>query len=129
MWNILIVDDDANNCKLLKEALKGKAVCEIAFSGEEALTAFKQVDHRKPFDAILLDIAMPEMDGMEVLKQVREFERSKGILLGDGVPVLMLTAFKQYAMKSFGVGCDDFMVKPLDPKKLVEKLTQFIKLR
>ncbi len=127
MWKALIVDDDAINCKLLKEILKGKASCEIAFSGEEALAAFRSASDTKPFDVILLDIAMPEMDGMEVLHKIREEEKAKGILLGEGVPVLMLTAHKEKAMKSFSAGCDDFIVKPLDPKKLLEKLGQFIK--
>lgn len=127
MWKVLVVDDNFVNRKFLVEILKGKAVCDVAANGNEALVAYDlSVKEDRPYDAILLDIAMPEMDGIQVLEKIRGNERSRGIMLGDGIPVIMVTAYKQPFMDAFNKGCDDYLLKPIDPDVLINKIEEKI---
>ena len=123
MWKILIVDDEAGNRKLLKEILFDKAKCDEVANGKDAIAAFAQsMKSKDPFDLILLDIAMPDVDGVEVLKTIREMEETKGIRFGQGIPVIMVTAFTAPFMSSFKEGADDYILKPVDPDELLEKM-------
>ncbi len=123
MWNVLVVDDDAVNQKLLVEILAKYAKCAVASCGREAYDAFvKSYHERTPFDIILLDVAMPDMDGIEVLEKIREFEKAHNIKLGKGIPIIMVTAHTTSFMKSFNGGCDDFILKPVDGAKLIKKI-------
>jgi two-component system, chemotaxis family, chemotaxis protein CheY len=75
---ILIADDNETSRKLLNLAFIGKAECEFASMGIEALDVFDQAnDAGRPFDLIILDVLMPKMDGLEVLKRIRETEAVK----------------------------------------------------
>ncbi len=123
MWNVLVVDDSFVNRKLLMEILRDRAVCDTAANGEEALEAYSlSIEEERPYDIILLDVAMPKVDGMEVLSMIRESEESCGIELGRGVPIIMVTAHKEPLFDSFSYGCDDYVVKPVDPAELVSKM-------
>ena len=69
---------------------------------------------------------MPEMDGVEVLNRIREFEKGHNVRLGKGVPIIMVTAHSNSFMKSFNGGCDDYILKPVDADKLIEKMKKKI---
>ncbi len=105
MSKILVVDDEVKACELLKRFLEMKGYEVImAHNGEDAI---EKVKNEKP-DAMLLDIRMPGMDGTEVLKRVREFDKDVGII--------MVTAVKdektgKEALKS---GADEYITKPID---------------
>lgn len=123
-WNILIVDDEPDNVKLMSLILEEHATCSTAGSGTEAIAAFKRsVASKKPFDLILLDVAMPDKDGLQVLEEIRKDEEARGVLLGKGVPIIMVTAHPSAFMKSFNRGCDDFILKPVDAPVLIKKIT------
>jgi two-component system, chemotaxis family, chemotaxis protein CheY len=123
MWKILIADDDFYNRKLLVEILKGKADCDIAANGKETIEAYDlSVSEKKPYDLLLLDIGMPDIDGIQVLRKIRESEHLAGVNLGDGIPVLMVTGYKEPAIEAFNGGCDDYIIKPIDAKILIEKV-------
>ena len=122
MWKILIVDDVFVNRQLILEILKDKAQCDVAANGKEAIEAFNYALHKEPYDLILLDIAMPEVSGLEFLSLLRKNEKKSGIFLGDGVPVIMVTAHKESFFKAFDEGCDDYIVKPIDPIVLINKI-------
>ena len=128
MWRILVVDDNFINRKLLLEILRDKANCDIAAGGQEAIEAYDlSLQEDNPYDAILLDISMPEVSGLDVLRDIRGKEAGRGIELGRGVPIIMVTAFKEPFMESFNLGCDDYLLKPVDVAKLLEKLEAKIK--
>jgi CheY-like chemotaxis protein len=123
MWNVLVVDDDSTNRKLLVEVLEGRANCDNAGGGKEAYEAFcRSFETKKLYDVILLDVAMPDIDGIEVLRKIREYEQQHGILLGQGTPIIMVTAHKTTFMSSFNQGCDDFILKPVDGVQLIDKI-------
>ena len=109
---ILVVDDDANICELLRLYLTKEGYqVTTANDGEEGLEKFNQL---KP-DMVLLDVMMPRMDGLEVCRRIRK--------LGN-TPVMMLTAKGETFDKVLGLelGADDYMVKPFDTKEVVARI-------
>ena len=104
---ILIVDDEKGIVAMLKNYFEMQGYCvDIAFDGNEALSKISF----QP-DVILLDITMPEMDGLTVCKRIREH---------ISCPILFLTARIETAdkIKGFNVGADDYIVKPFDLAEL-----------
>jgi len=109
---ILIVDDDKNICELIRLYLTKEGYeVKCAFDGK---TALKLIEELKP-GAAILDIMLPGIDGIEVLKEIRRTSR---------MPVIMLTAKGETIDKVLGLelGADDYVVKPFEPKELVARL-------
>ena len=130
MWKILVVDDNFANRQLLIELLADQAKCDVAANGNEAIDAYNvSIEHKQPYDLILLDIAMPEVNGLEFLKMVRDGEKRAGILLAEGIPIIMVTAFKEPFMDAFNKGCDDYVMKPIDPDDLIQKIEKKLAAR
>ncbi|MBF0503652.1 MAG: response regulator [Candidatus Omnitrophica bacterium] len=130
MWRALVVDDNSANRQLIVEVLAQKAVCEIAVNGREAKEKYHlSLQNNTPYDLILLDIAMPVIDGLEFLREARKDEHKRGIALGDGVPVIMVTAHKAMFMQALQDGCDDYILKPIDPGVLIQKIEKLLEGR
>jgi len=113
MSKILIVDDEVKACELLKRFLETKGYDVItANRGEDAL---EKVKNEKP-NAILLDIRMPGMDGIEVLKRVRAFDKN--------VSIVMITAVKEEGTgkEALKAGADEYIIKPIDFNYLEENI-------
>ena len=110
MFNIMIVEDDANQRKLMAAVLEQYGYNVIqAFDGIDALD---QLD-KKHVDLIILDIMMPRMDGFEFTETLRQAR--------SNIPILMVTA-KQSPVdkrKGFIIGTDDYMTKPVDEEEMV----------
>jgi len=110
---ILLVDDDARLAELLVEYLSPQGVAlQHAGGGQAGLAALASGD----FDAILLDVMMPGMDGLAVLRAIRD--------AGHRVPVIMLTARGDEADRVVGLelGADDYVAKPFSPRELLARL-------
>lgn len=128
MWKILLVDDNFVDRKILMNVLKNIAVFDIAVDGKEAIEAHKMsVNDNTPYDVILLDFKMPETDGLCVLQAIRAYEKANGILLGEGVPIIMVTSFTKPSTDAFFNGCDDYLIKPVKTKDLIEKIQKVVK--
>ncbi len=128
MPKILIVDDEADLVDAISTRLTylGYEVDE-AQNGREGLGAYLQgLMNDAPFDLILLDIRMPGMTGTEMLAALRKEEELRGIAVGNGVPIIMLTAVQQPVFESFKQGCDDYVLKPYDEAVLVQKIEEKI---
>lgn len=124
----LVVDDDFFSRRVLQAMLAGYGECHIAIDGNEALFAFKQaLAEETPYDVICLDIMMPEVDGHEVLKTIRQIEEKKNILGSDGVKVIMTTALddSDNIKTAFREQCESYLIKPISKSKLVKVLTDF----
>ncbi|SHJ80420.1 DNA-binding response regulator, OmpR family, contains REC and winged-helix (wHTH) domain [Hathewaya proteolytica DSM 3090] len=109
---VLIVDDDINICEVIKMYLENSGYStEIAYNGKEALEKFSQY---KP-DIVILDIMLPYIDGIDVLKEIRK---------NNEVPVILLSAKGDTFDKVLGLelGADDYMVKPFEPKELIARV-------
>ena len=109
---ILVVDDDANICELLRLYLTKEGYqVTVANDGEEGLEKFNAV---KP-DMVLLDVMMPRMDGLEVCRRIRK---------AGNTPVMMLTAKGETFDKVLGLelGADDYITKPFDSKEMAARV-------
>jgi CheY-like chemotaxis protein len=114
---ILAVDDAAFPLTMLKKSLQGLPYYLICLnSGKEALLYLKQ---NQP-DMFILDIEMPKMDGYELAEKIRE--------AGQAAPIIFLTgnATRRNVMKAVEAGASDFVVKPIDKKKLVDKISKYL---
>lgn len=114
---MLVVDDEWNMRNLLRIYLmkEGFEVKE-ASTGSEALSLMK----RHEFDVILLDVMMPDMDGWQVCKSVREHSQ---------IPILMLTARSETKDKvhGLGIGADDYLTKPFESEELTARIYSLIR--
>ncbi len=117
---ILIVDDTPENIDVLTGLLEGFKK-KVAINGEKAL----KIAFSKPPDLILLDIMMPNMDGYEVCKHLREKEKTKDI------PIIFLTAKTaiEDVVKGFEVGGQDYVTKPFDARELMERVKTQLQLQ
>lgn len=124
---ILIVDDELVSRKKMEKILQGGGETHSAESAVEALGLFKgALDADAPFQLILLDISMPEMDGTELLLEVREYEEARGIPEAGRVKVLMVTSQsdKNSVVTCIQAGCQGYIVKPFDRDKVLAKIAQ-----
>jgi CheY-like chemotaxis protein len=115
---ILVVEDDVRNVFALSSVLEPKgAVVEIARNGREAIDALTRSLNRsaKPIDLVLMDIMMPEMDGLTAMREIRRRAEWKKL------PIIALTAkaMRDDQEKCLAAGANDYIAKPLDVEKLL----------
>ncbi len=118
MHRILIVDDALFMRRLIREALEPVGF-EIVGEAENGLEALKIYDAEKP-DLMTLDIIMPEMDGIQVLQEIRKkYPDAK---------IIMITAVDQRdcMLKAMSLGVSDFIVKPFDDTRVVSAVEKAI---
>ncbi|MGM0369769.1 MAG: sporulation transcription factor Spo0A [Bacillota bacterium] len=116
---VLLVDDNKDFCNLLEEFLNqqdGFTVVATANDGVEALDKIEEND----FDVLVLDVIMPQLDGIGVLEEIKE----KG--LNDQFKIIMLTAFGQedLTQQVVELGADYYILKPFDLDKLASRIKQ-----
>ncbi|HXJ59918.1 MAG TPA: response regulator [Verrucomicrobiae bacterium] len=120
--NILLVDDQPRNLEVLETILQSPAYRLIrATSGEEALLALMKEDYA----AIVLDIQMPGMSGIELAQLIKQRKRSQHI------PILFLTAYFQEdtdILQGYVAGAVDYLTKPINPQILKSKVGVFVEL-
>jgi two-component system chemotaxis response regulator CheY len=124
----LIVEDDFTSRLVLQTFLSRYGDCHIAVNGWEAVEAFRSaLEDGQPYDLICMDIMMPEMDGREAVKHVREVEAAHGIASAAGVKIIMTTAVDDVreVMQCFSELCDAYIVKPIDLSKLLQQVQSY----
>lgn len=115
---ILVVEDEQRLARLLKKGLEENAFAvDVCHDGEEGL----YMAETSPYDAIVLDVMMPKMDGFTVLRKLREQYIE--------IPVIMLTARSEVEsrVKGLNSGADDYLAKPFDFGELLARLTAVIR--
>jgi two-component system response regulator MprA len=118
MARVLVVDDEPAVRRALERALRLESHdVMLAADGEEALDALA----RSPADAVILDILMPRLDGLEVCRRMRK--------AGDRTPILMLTARDAIddRVEGLDVGADDYLVKPFALRELQARLRALLR--
>lgn len=120
MKRILAVDDSAMNLKLVENMIKGEYQLELSESGEAALAYLEN----NTVDLVLLDLLMPEMDGMETYDRLRELEN------GRNVPVIFLTADTdiESEITCLKKGASDFVRKPFMPEVMRNRIRRVLEL-
>lgn len=118
---ILIAEDDVVSRKLMWKILSDYGDCDLVINGLEAIDAFLLAlkDH-EPYDLICLDIMMPKVDGVKVLKTIRDMEMQNQIK--NPVKIIMTTALGETEVvdDAFIKGANAYATKPLDIEKLIE---------
>jgi two-component system, OmpR family, response regulator len=115
---ILLVEDDTNLNRQIKDALaEGGYAVDVAFDGEEG----HFLGETEPYDAVVLDIGLPQMDGLSVLEEWRR--------AGKSMPVLLLTARDRWSDKVQGIdaGADDYLAKPFHMEELLARLRALVR--
>ena len=118
MARVLVVDDEPAVRRALERALRLESYdVSLAADGEEAL----DLQASSPADAVILDVAMPRLDGLEVCRRMRQ--------AGDRTPILMLTARDAIddRVKGLDVGADDYLVKPFALRELQARLRALLR--
>lgn len=116
-FSILVVDDESRIRRLLKMYLEREGYeVDEAENGDEAIQMFLEKDYH----CILLDIMMPEKDGLEVCQEIREKSTT---------PVILLTAKGEEAdrVQGFELGADDYIVKPFSPREVVLRVKAILR--
>lgn len=115
---ILVVDDDEEIAELVEIYLTNDGYCvEKAYDGEQCL---KKLEENKEIKLIILDIMMPNIDGLEVCRKIRKM---------SNIPIIMLSAKAADMDKiiGFGTGADDYMTKPFNPLELMARVKSQLK--
>ncbi|TVM03582.1 MAG: response regulator [Candidatus Brocadia sp. WS118] len=120
--NVMVVEDNEKNRKLMRVVLKAKGYNVIeATTGEEALNILK---NQKP-NIILMDIQLPGIDGLTLIKQIKADAVTKEI------PIIAVTAYamKGDEQKILDTGCEAYMSKPINTQELPHMIEKYIKKR
>ncbi len=117
---ILVVDDEAPARRDLKRILGTIAGIEIAGEAADGHEAVKSIKKLRP-DVVLLDIQMPGLDGFQVVSRIADME---------GPPaIVFVTAYDQYAIKAFEVRAVDYILKPVEEKRLAQAIERAKRIR
>ncbi|WP_371375813.1 response regulator [Sporomusa aerivorans] len=120
---ILIAEDDLISRKFLSKFLAMYGECDITVDGSEALEAYLLAwRESNPYQLACLDIMMPKVDGLKVLKTIRNLEQQNGVLFEQRLKIIMTTALAdtEYIKQAFASGCDAYAAKPVDTEKFLE---------
>lgn len=130
MAKILLGDDDEELTQLLQEYLNNHDIeCDCVHDGEAVITRLQAINHllitdsatnNPAYDLLVLDIMMPKMDGLSVLRQLPTISK---------IPVIMLTAKGDEIDRIIGLelGADDYITKPCNPRELLARINAVIK--
>jgi sigma-B regulation protein RsbU (phosphoserine phosphatase) len=118
---VLLVDDAKANLDILVEGLKSEHKLSLALNGEMAL----QVAARTPPDLVLLDIVMPEMDGYEVCRRLRQMPET------SDVPIMFLSSLEEVQNKTrgFEAGANDYLTKPFEMLEVKARVRSLLKAK
>ncbi|MEA2005276.1 MAG: response regulator [Acidobacteriota bacterium] len=119
MKRILVVEDNEDNFYLMKFIFEKAKF--VVLKAKDGLSGVKLAIQEKP-DMILMDIQLPDIDGLEVTRRIRASEK------GHKVPIIALTS---YAMpgdreKALAAGCTGYVTKPIDPETFMEEIERYL---
>tara|TARA_R110000868_G_scaffold262401_2_gene521108 strand:- start:84144 stop:86933 length:2790 start_codon:yes stop_codon:yes gene_type:complete len=119
---LLVAEDDLVNQKVISSMLKSLGiVCDLSSNGVEAFDKF--VNNK--YDLVLMDMQMPEMDGIETTRKIRIYEKNKNI---EPTNIIALTAnaMKEHKMECYEAGMNDYLSKPITQAKLISILKSYL---
>lgn len=122
----LIVDDDFDSRRLVQKILHPFGYSDLAADGEEGVEAFRQsLKAGEPYDVVTLDIMMPNIDGQDALREIRDIEKEHGVAPEQSAKVIMISGLddSQEVHDAFFLGdATSYIVKPIRKKVLIEEI-------
>jgi len=115
---ILLIEDDSPTVRIIELILKTEGfICDTVGFGEDGIETAKFYD----YDAVILDLVLPDMEGLKVLQEIRA--------AGVDTPVLILSGLKEVSnkVKGLGYGADDYLTKPFNKSELIARLQAVIR--
>jgi two-component system, chemotaxis family, chemotaxis protein CheY len=126
MQRILIVDDSTSIRESFTDILSPLATCEVATNGQEAVDLVKRtINKGGRFDLVLMDIIMPEKDGLSAVKEIREFESSRGRTGADCLTIIIVTTIREPSrilVAQYECGADAYITKPFTRETVLQTL-------
>ncbi|MDH3801551.1 MAG: response regulator [Deltaproteobacteria bacterium] len=117
-YSVLLVDDEEEFVSALSERLMLRGIeVEIALDGEEALARMKE----KPPDVVILDVMMPGLSGLEVLKRIRGSHPQTQVILLTG------QGSTKEGIEGMRLGAFDYLIKPVDIEEMLERMKEAVK--
>ena len=128
MVRCLVVDDDQLGRELITHYLEGIAGCDTAENGLQAVEMFRNaLKGGTPYDLIILDIIMPEMDGHTAAKEIRLIEKENGIPVTKGINIIVVSSLstpKDIIQAFMSAQSAAHLVKPVQPDRLLATLSK-----
>ena len=122
----LVVDDDFATRRLVQRLLHPYGMVDVATDGEEAVAAFSSaLDDNEPYELITLDILMPNVNGQQALREIREIEKERRIPQENNVRIIMISGLddSKELHDAFFLGeATSYIVKPLNHQVLVQEI-------
>ncbi len=122
----LIIDDDFDSRRLLQKILHPYGYVDIAADGEEGIEAYRTaLEEGEPYQLITMDILMPNIDGQQALREIREMEKDMGISDEDAVKVIMVSGIddSKELYDAFFLGeATSYIVKPIRRQVLLDEI-------
>lgn len=117
-YSVLLVDDEEEFVSALSERLMLRGIdVEIALDGEEALARMNE----KPPDVVILDVMMPGLSGLEVLKRIRGLHPQTQVILLTG------QGSTKEGIEGMRLGAFDYLIKPVDIEEMLERMKEAVK--
>ncbi len=120
---ILIAEDDRVSRTFLTQFMSQYGECDVAVDGMEALDCFMDsIKNKEPYQLLCLDVMMPKVDGLKVLKVIRALEEQREVKQSEHLRIIMMTAITdtEHVDEAFRMGCDAYAAKPVDTEQVVE---------
>lgn len=120
---ILIAEDDRISRVFLQKFMQGYGEVDLAVDGMEAVDLYMDsIKSGNRYDLLCLDIMMPKVDGLKVLKVIRQLEKQNNIPDEEHLKIIMMTALADvgYVDEAFRQGCDAYASKPVNTEKVEE---------
>jgi DNA-binding NarL/FixJ family response regulator len=120
IWSVLVVDDNELVRSSLELIIDAEADLHVAATVANGMEALEWISRQRP-DIVLLDMQMPEMDGLECIVRIRE--------LDDDLPILILTTFdeKEYIINGLASGANGYLLKGMEFEKLIQSIHDVLK--
>ena len=121
----LVVEDDGISRLFMQKFLSEFGDCDVVVDGLEAIEAILiAIQDDTLYDLVCLDIMMPKVDGVRVLKAIRELEKQKGLSSSKCTKVIITSALEESELvhKAFNLGCEAYASKPINTEKFLNTL-------
>jgi len=121
--NSLVVEDNVITQKFIHKIMKDFGTCDVGNDGQEGLEQFeKNISENNYYDVICLDIQMPKLDGVQLLEKIRKMEKENQQIKRSVIIMITAIGDKEINKKCVKLGCNSFLLKPVDKENLSKVL-------